>query len=196
MRKLVNILLILLLLLTCSSAANAQRKKDPRAKRVSRSASARARKAAPVLTAEQKKEQEANKKTKWGLTQKELDKFFLGSFLFSGAEAALIQKAMMGRVEMPQQTQETLSLEKKEIPKRRVIQISGVFFRTVKDWTVWINGKKVTPYKQLPEIIDIEVRSSSYLHLKWYDVGLNKVISITMRPNQVYDITTGILLPG
>ncbi len=183
MRNGMKILLVLLLVLTYSSAANAKARRTVSKK--------------PVLTAAQKAEQERNKKTKWGLTNRELDKFFIDSFMFSGAEAALIQKAMGGRVEKPQQTQETLKIEKKVvIPKRRVIKISGVLFRSPKDWAVWINGRKITPDVSLPEIIEIKVKSSSYLHLKWYDVGLNKVISITMRPNQTYDITTGILLPG
>ncbi len=187
MERCMKILLVLLLVLACSSEASAQRRRTATSKKA----------VAPILTAEQKAEQERNKKTKWGLTNRELDKFFIDSFMFSGAEAALIQKAMGGRVEKPQQTQETLKIEKKVvIPKRRIIKVSGVLFRSTNDWAVWINGRKITPEQLLPEIIEIKVKNSSYVKLKWYDVGLNKVISIMMRPNQTYDITTGILLPG
>ena len=130
-----------------------------------------------------------------GLTDKEFDKFFSGSFLFSPAEVALIQKALMGKVDVPEQT---LSIEKKteaQIPQRRLIQVSGVLYRGKGDWIVWINNRKVTPNKLLPEILEIKVNNSSYVHLKWFDVGLNAVIAITMRPNQTYDITSGVLLP-
>jgi len=82
------------------------------------------------------------------------------------------------------------------IPEQRLIVLSGVIFRKKGDWVVWINGQKVTPDNYLPEIIDIKVENSSYVHLKWYDIGLQDVISITLRPNQIYDITTGVLLPG
>lgn len=128
--------------------------------------------------------------------QKPLDvnQFFASSLLFSPAEVALVQKARGGKVEQPD---ETLRIEKKaEIPKKRFIRVSGVFFRKKGDWVVWINGKKVTPKALLPEIIEIDVEDSTYVHLKWYDIGFNKVISITIRPNQVYEIVTGILLPG
>jgi|GEM_PF-5931464 len=82
------------------------------------------------------------------------------------------------------------------IPERRLIILSGILYRGKNNWTVWINGQKVTPDNYLPEIIEIKVENSSYVSLKWYDIGLQEVISITLRPNQVYDITTGILLPG
>lgn len=82
------------------------------------------------------------------------------------------------------------------IPERRLIVLSGILYRAKNNWTVWINGQKVTPDNYLPEIIEIKVENSSYVSLKWYDIGLQEVISITLRPNQVYDITTGILLPG
>ena len=92
--------------------------------------------------------------------------------------------------------QEQQTQAKVEIPQQRLIVCSGVIFRKKNDWVVWLNGQKVTPDNYLPEIIEIEVENSSYVHLKWYDIGLQDVISVTLRPNQVYDITTGVLLPG
>jgi len=127
-----------------------------------------------------------------GMKKSEINKFFKKSLLFSPLEIALIQKALKGR---PPSVNK-LRIEKQNIPERRVIKISGVLYRGKNDWIVWMNGTKVTPGHLLPEILEIEVKNSSYVRLKWYDIGLNAVISITMRPHQIYDIGTGILLPG
>jgi hypothetical protein len=126
-----------------------------------------------------------------GLTRKELDKPFKGSFFLSPLEVEAIQQALAGRV----LKEETLGQEN-TIPAHRVIRLSGVLYRAPTDWIAWINGKKVTRDNLLPEIVDISVKDSSKVSLKWYDVGLNKVIDITLRPHQTYDIPTGILLPG
>lgn len=81
------------------------------------------------------------------------------------------------------------------IPTRRTISLSGVIFRKPDDWIVWLNGKKMTPGDVLPEVVDIKVEDN-IVHLKWFDIGLNDIISISLKPHQTYDITTGILLPG
>lgn len=81
------------------------------------------------------------------------------------------------------------------IPMRRTISVAGVVFRDKDDWIVWLNGRKVTPKNLLPEIVDIRVEKEK-VHLKWFDRGINGVISISLRPHQTYDIVTGVLLPG
>jgi len=118
--------------------------------------------------------------------------FFRGSFFMTPMELVTIQRALSGKAS----SNATLGMAKGDIPAHRIIRVSGVVYRTAEDWIVWMNGQKVTPEKLLPEIIDIEVRDSSKVDLKWYDIGLNRVISITLRPHQTYDIPTGILLPG
>lgn len=79
--------------------------------------------------------------------------------------------------------------------QRRVLKLAGLLYQAPGQWIIWLNGKRVTPDRLLPEIVDIDVNMSS-VYLEWFDIGLNKVISITLRPHQVYDIETGILLPG
>jgi len=71
-----------------------------------------------------------------------------------------------------------------------------VVYKAADDWLIWINGQKVTPTVSMKEIVDIQVESDSTVHLKWFDIGLNGVIGITMKPNETYDIVTGVLLPG
>lgn len=117
---------------------------------------------------------------------------FTQSFLFTPAEVAAIRRAQGGVVSG---TAALGADQTTNVPQRRLIVLSGVVFRGENDWILWLNGRKVTPKDMLPEIVDVVVAKDK-VHLKWFDVGLNDVISITMRPHQTYDIVTGVLLPG
>ncbi len=81
------------------------------------------------------------------------------------------------------------------IPTKRTITLSGVLLRKPGDWVVWLNGHKLVPGQLLPEIVGMSVERDR-VHLKWFDIGLGKVISLTLRPNQTYDVTSGLLLSG
>ncbi len=124
--------------------------------------------------------------------QTDIDKPFRGSFFLTPLEIAAIQQALKGQV----MKQPTLAAANAPVPAHRVIRLSGVYYRSAKDWIVWMNGMKMTPGDLLPQIVSIHVSPSSEVSLKWYDVGLNKVLALTLSPNETYDITTGILLPG
>jgi len=118
---------------------------------------------------------------------------FTGSLFFSPMDVAMIRQAMSGR--KPGAGNLPLMAVGPLILPDRFIKISGVFYRSPNDWIVWMNGQKVTPKELLPEIVDIKVKNSSYVSLKWYDMGLRSVISVTMRPRQTYEITTGLIWP-
>ena len=121
--------------------------------------------------------------------------YFRHSLLFSPVEVALIQRAMQGTVSGQQALSAAVPTQ---IPARRVISVAGVAYHGADDWVVWINGHKVSPgnFGDLTEtLIDISVDKEK-VRLKWFDIGLNDVIAITMRPHQTYDIVTGVLLPG
>ncbi len=122
----------------------------------------------------------------------DINKIFRGSFFFSPLEIADIEQALEGHVRKSTGTDTTDA----PIPQHRVIQLSGVYYRSPGDWVVWMNGQKVTPANLLPQIVSIHVSPSSRVHLQWYDIGLNQVLALTLRPNQTYDITSGVLLPG
>lgn len=118
---------------------------------------------------------------------------FTRSFLFSPAEVTAVRRAMAGMATGTSM----LGAGKKQqvIPMHRIIAVSGVVWKAEGDWIVWLNGHKVTPKALLPEIVDIRVEREQ-VHLKWFDIGINGVISISLRPHQTYDIVTGVLLPG
>lgn len=137
---------------------------------------------------------EAAKKAAEEEAKKALLEPFRQSLLFNPIEIALIERAKnTGRAA----STAVLDAGKSNtyIPPRRIIKLAGVVFRKPDDWIVWLNGQKVVPKKLLPEIIDINV-SNDVVHLKWFDIGMNKIISISLRPHQTYDIVTGVLLPG
>lgn len=81
------------------------------------------------------------------------------------------------------------------IPLNRQINLQGVFYRSPTDWIVWLNGRKVTPKDRPRELVGIKVERDR-VHIKWFDIGMGKVISLTLRPRQTYDIVSGVLLPG
>jgi hypothetical protein len=118
---------------------------------------------------------------------------FTRSFLFTPLETSVVERALAGTVAGTSVVEASKSTA--AIPAKRVIALSGLVFRDADDWTAWINGKKVTPKTLLPEIMDIRAEKGR-VHLKWFDIGINGVIAITLRPHQTYDIVTGVLLPG
>lgn len=82
------------------------------------------------------------------------------------------------------------------IPQVRTITLTGVLYKGPGDWLIWLNGQKLNPHNLLSEISEIEVFKDSRVRLKWYDIGLDGVIDVTLRPHQKYDIVTGLLLPA
>lgn len=118
---------------------------------------------------------------------------FTRSLLFSPAEVTLVERALAGTVTGTSMLDAGKTPQ--NIPQRRIISLSGLVWRSDADWIIWLNGKKVTAKTLLPEIVDIKVGRED-VTLKWFDIGINGVISITLRPHQTYDIVTGVLLPG
>jgi hypothetical protein len=117
---------------------------------------------------------------------------FANSLLFTPLEILSIRNALKGG-----STAEAVPVEQKNynIPQVRRIIVSGIVYRNPEDWIVWINNKKMTPEDVLPEVVSVAVHEDK-VDLEWYDIGLNDVIKIRMRPHQIYDIVTGVLLPG
>ncbi len=81
----------------------------------------------------------------------------------------------------------------KDVPVKETIEVSGILYRGPGDWIVWLNGQKLTPEKLLPQITEISVDNAEIVRLRWYDANRKKIIPVTMRPRQVYDVETGIL---
>ena len=89
----------------------------------------------------------------------------------------------------------TLEERVKPPPEARYLTLGGIVYKSSKSWTIWLNGKKVTP-KALPkEAVDLKVRKS-YVEIKWFDEYTNQILPVRLRSNQRFNIDTRIFLPG
>lgn len=80
-------------------------------------------------------------------------------------------------------------------PEERDITLGGIVYRSGSDWTIWLNGKRVTP-KALPEeVLDLSVYKT-YIELKWFDAYSNRILPIRLRTHQRFNIDQRIFLPG
>jgi hypothetical protein len=117
---------------------------------------------------------------------------FKDSFFFTAEDLIAIHKAILAR---DTGIQTLLTPATTYIPPIRRIKVAAVIYDSPDKWMVYINNQWITPNVSMKEIVDIKVERD-LIHLKWYDIGANKVLVLTMRPNETYDIVTGVLLPG
>lgn len=80
-------------------------------------------------------------------------------------------------------------------PGRRDIELSGIAYKATKNWTIWLNGQRVTPDAIPEEALDLKV-FKEYIEIKWFDEYTNRIIPIRLRPHQRFNIDTRIFLPG
>ncbi len=83
----------------------------------------------------------------------------------------------------------------KAATEKREIRLAGLSYDGPYKWVLWLNGQRLVPGVTPPEIVELDVYPD-YIHLKWFDAVSNEIIVIKLRPNQVYDIQSQILLPG
>ncbi|MGH1399005.1 MAG: hypothetical protein ACRBCT_07310 [Alphaproteobacteria bacterium] len=80
-------------------------------------------------------------------------------------------------------------------PEERNITLNGIVYNAVRDWTIWLNGKRFTPDALPREAIDIKVYKE-YIEVEWYDEYTQRILPIRLRANQRFNIDTRIFLPG
>ncbi|MCF8495827.1 MAG: hypothetical protein K9G62_04075 [Alphaproteobacteria bacterium] len=77
----------------------------------------------------------------------------------------------------------------------REIALGGIAYTSAKEWTIWLNGHRITP-KAIPhEIRDIKVYKE-YIELKWFDEITNRIFPIRLRPHQRFSLDSKVFLPG
>lgn len=126
-------------------------------------------------------------------TQKDINKPFARSLFYTKQDLVQISKALNGAAPI---IDGPIGGSGEVIPQVRTITLTGVLYKGPGDWLIWLNGQKLNPRNLLREIYEIEVFKDSRVRLKWYDIGLDGVIDVTLRPHQKYDIVTGLLLPA
>jgi len=80
-------------------------------------------------------------------------------------------------------------------PEERNIALSGIAYNGYKNWTIWLNGKRVTPDAIPKEAIDLKV-FKQYIEIKWFDEYTNQIIPIRLRAHQRFNIDNRMFLPG
>ncbi len=123
------------------------------------------------------------------------------SLFFTSWEQNLIEEARKGLVARPPTQSEVdrsqRELESGERPPMgpRELALGGIVYLSSGDWTVWLNGEKITPDAIPSEILDIRVYKN-YIKLKWFDAYTNQIFPIKLRTHQRFNIDTRIFLPG
>jgi len=119
------------------------------------------------------------------------------SLFFTSAEVALIASVRNGIITRPPTERELNTGETEVSPEKgiRELSLGGIVYNSSSNWTIWINGKKITPKRIPPEILDIKVRKD-HVKIRWFDPYTNQIFPIKLKPHQRFNIDTRIFLPG
>ncbi len=116
-------------------------------------------------------------------------------FTYWQHEAIVDAKKSRGLARPP--TESELRTLDKEPPKpgERDLTLDGIVFVTSEDWTIWLNGMRVTPSAIPKEVIDLRVYKE-FIEVKWLDEYTNQVFPIRLRAHQRFNLDMRIFLPG
>jgi len=118
------------------------------------------------------------------------------SLMFTPSEQSLIAEAREGFLARPPTDFELRQAEDGNVPRGpRELSLGGIIYTSSSDWSIWMNGQKITPNRLPPEILDIKVRKK-YIRLKWFDAYTNQIFPVKLKPHQRFNIDTRIFLPG
>ncbi len=76
-----------------------------------------------------------------------------------------------------------------------MLALSGISYHSNDNWTIWLNGKRITPNALPKEVLDLKVRRN-YIDVKWFDSRSNTVFPVRLRPHQRFDLSSRMFLPG
>ncbi|HTK85508.1 MAG TPA: hypothetical protein VL625_10525, partial [Patescibacteria group bacterium] len=79
----------------------------------------------------------------------------------------------------------------------RELSVGGILYRGPEDWTVYLNGQRLTQDKNsLPEqVMDIKV-TEDHVDLKWFDTFTNLIFPVRLREHQRFNLDARMFLPG
>jgi hypothetical protein len=77
----------------------------------------------------------------------------------------------------------------------REISLGGIVYRQPQDWTIWLNGQRVTPDALPDQVLDLKV-GEDHIDLKWFDTFSNLIFPIRLRSHQRFNLDARIFLPG
>ena len=80
-------------------------------------------------------------------------------------------------------------------PERRYVSLGGIVYKAENDWTIWLNGQRVTPDAVPKEVMDLRV-FEDYIEVKWLDEYTNSIFPLRLRAHQRFNMDMRIFLPG
>jgi len=80
-------------------------------------------------------------------------------------------------------------------PEKREVRLGGIVYVSGKNWTIWLNGKRVTPDALPREAISLNV-FEEHIEIKWHDDWTNQIYPIRLKPHSRFNLDTRIFLPG
>lgn len=80
-------------------------------------------------------------------------------------------------------------------PSVRVLNLGGIVFNTPDEWTIYLNGKRITPDAMPSEAVDLRVYKD-FIELRWFDVQTNQIFPVRLRSNQKFNLDARVFLPG
>lgn len=136
------------------------------------------------------------RKTK--LRQPDIDPARMGTVFFTLWQYALLKEAKL-RFQTRAPDQSELAADNNAgnptIKGPREVALAGIAYTAPMDWTVWLNGERITPDAIPKEVIDIKVRKE-YIELKWFDAFTDLIFPVRLRPHQRFNLDSRIFLPG
>lgn len=117
----------------------------------------------------------------------------LSSVFFTKWQYALIQEAKRGYLSRPPAGSGNSS--NGAVHGTRELSLGGIAYRTDKDWTIWLNGQRLTPDALLPQILDLKV-TAEHIDIKWFDKTTNLIYPVRLRPHQRFNLDARMFLPG
>ena len=80
-------------------------------------------------------------------------------------------------------------------PGIRELALGGIVYESKEDWTIWLNGRRITPDTIPGEIFDMTVYKE-FVDLKWYDAYTNRLFPIRLRANERFNLDSRLFLTG
>lgn len=124
----------------------------------------------------------------------------LKTLFFTAWQHALLQEAReQFRTRPPTEAELQSSLSDSGVARAasgpRELSLGGIAYRSVKDWTIWLNGQRITPAAIPSEVMDIKV-GSQQIEMKWFDRSTNLIYPVRLRPHQRFNLDSRLFLPG
>ncbi len=77
----------------------------------------------------------------------------------------------------------------------RELSLGGISYLSHKDWTVWLNGQRITP-ETIPEtIMDIHVYNE-HIEIKWFDEKTKIIYPVRLHAHERFNLDTRMFIPG